>query len=187
MNDFTLVFQNQRPAAAALMTFSLMLAGSALAADPVAAGPGLLAEPVAAADPPFAGAPPVAATSVGMKTVTRSAASGDAADEKRIGKLHDSLKITPQQEALWVTVADTMRASDDRIEALSTRRHDQLATMTAVQDLASYGEMSEAHAESVKAFHASFVPLYEAMSTAQKANADQVFRNTGMKGHRKAP
>jgi hypothetical protein len=179
MNDFTIVFQNQRPAVAALMAVSLMLAGSALAADSDLAD-SLVADSAVAAQPM------VAATNVSAKTATTKVASGDAADEKRITKLHDSLKITQQQEALWGTVADTMRVNDDRIDALSTKRHDHAATMTAVEDLASYGEMSQAHAESVKAFHASFVPLYDAMSSSQKTNADQVFRSAGMKGHKKA-
>ncbi len=175
MNDFTTVVQNQKPAAAALMVLALALAGSAFAADPVANDAGVASEPM------------VAATNVSVKTVTTTVSSGDAADEKRISKLHDRLKITAQQETLWGTVADTMRASDDRIEALSNKRHERVATMTAVEDLASYGEISQAHSESVKALHASFVPLYDAMSSAQKANADEVFRSTVTKGHKKAP
>jgi hypothetical protein len=169
MNDFTVVYANQRAAAALLLVASICSAGVAVAAS---TQPTEHAQSAATAtvkpDPPIVPA-------------------GDARDEKRIKEMHDNLQILPLQEPLWLTVANTMRTNDGRLEELATKRHDQASTMTAVEDLASYAEMTYAHYESVKAFHSAFVPLYESMTVLQKANADRVFRSTGKKGHKKAP
>jgi len=169
MNDFTVVYANQQAAAALLLVASIFSAGVAIAAS---------TQPTE----------PVQSTATATaKSDPAIVPAGDARDEKRIKEMHDNLQISSLQEPLWLAVADTMRTNDARLEELATKRHDRASTMSAIEDLASYAEMTYAHYESVKAFHSAFVPLYESMTVVQKANADRVFRSTGKKGHKKAP
>jgi len=51
--------------------------------------------------------------------------------------------------------------------------------MTAIDDLKSYGEIAEAHANGIKNFTSVFEPLYTGMSDAQKKTADTLFRHHG--------
>ena len=103
----------------------------------------------------------------------------DHEEEQHINQLHDQLKITPEQEALWNNVAEIMRSNDKKIDALVKERHDKASTMTAVEDLRSYSEVTETHAADIKTFIPAFVRLYDSMSAAQKATADNVFRTGG--------
>ena len=48
--------------------------------------------------------------------------------------------------------------------------------MTAVDDLKSYSEIADAHADGLKKFTPAFEPLYAGMSDAQKKSADTLFR-----------
>jgi protein CpxP len=107
-------------------------------------------------------------------------------DELRIKELHDRLKIAPDQESLWNDVAQIMRGNDDKIDVLAKERHDKASKMTAVEDLRSYGAITEAHAAGIRTFVPAFERLYQNMSAEQKANADKVFRSAGLKTHKKA-
>jgi hypothetical protein len=145
-----------------------------------AAMAGLAAKPVLTAS---AGAPSAPAATTVDKTAPPTMDTGPAAerDEVRIAQMHDRLKITRGQEALWSDVARTMRSNDAEMYKLTAARHDKAATMTAVEDLRSYGAIAEAHATAVRAFVPTFEKLYDSMSAAQKANADVVFRNAAEK------
>jgi hypothetical protein len=107
-------------------------------------------------------------------------------DEMRITSLHDKLMIKSSQETLWKDVAEVMRSNDEKMDAVSTERHDKAGTMTAVEDLRSYGEISEQHAIGIKTFAPVFEKLYDSMSVEQKANADKVFRTEVRKTATKA-
>jgi hypothetical protein len=48
--------------------------------------------------------------------------------------------------------------------------------MSAVEDLKSYSEIAEAHADGLKKFIPVFEPLYASMSDAQKKDADKLFK-----------
>ena len=62
------------------------------------------------------------------------------------------------------------------MEALTKARADKAQTMTAVNDLKSYAEIANTHAEGLKKFIPVFEALYGSMSDAQKAQADTLFR-----------
>ena len=51
--------------------------------------------------------------------------------------------------------------------------------MNAVDDLKSYGEITDAHADGIKKFTPVFATLYDSMSDAQKKQADTLFRHGG--------
>jgi hypothetical protein len=105
--------------------------------------------------------------------------------EARIKDLHERLKITPAQEELWSNTTQVMRENARSMDALRRTRSERAQTMTAVDDLKSYGEMSEAHADGIKRFVPVFSALYDSMSDAQKKNADAIFRRGPMnKGSR---
>ncbi len=56
--------------------------------------------------------------------------------------------------------------------------------MNAVDNLKSYGEISEAHADSIKKLIPVFADLYASMSDAQKKEADALFRRHGHERHK---
>jgi hypothetical protein len=150
-----------RSVAAAALLSGLAITGTVLAAE-VTAPP---AQAAVSAPTPRAG---------------NATAKADR-EEMRITELRNKLKIAPEQDALWNDVAKTMRSNDEKMDALTQERHDKAATMTAVDDLRSYERITEEHAAGIKAFLPAFEKLYDSMSAAQKANADNVFRHTGQK------
>jgi hypothetical protein len=106
------------------------------------------------------------------------ATAGTAPDrvEARIKMLHTKLNITPAQEELWNKVAQAMRDNAKAMEPLIKARSEKAPTMTAIDDLKSYSEIADAHADGLKKFIQAFEPLYAAMSDAQKKSADKLFR-----------
>jgi periplasmic protein CpxP/Spy len=99
--------------------------------------------------------------------------------EVRIKELHAKLKITPAQEELWNNVTQVMRDNEKTMEALIKARSEKASTMTAVDDLKSYSEIAEAHADGIKKFIPVFESLYASMSDAQKKDANILFRHHG--------
>jgi periplasmic protein CpxP/Spy len=97
--------------------------------------------------------------------------------EARISDLHTKLMITPEQEESWNNVAQAMRDDAKTMEELIKARTEKSGTMTAIDDLKSYGEIAEAHANGLKNFTSVFEPLYASMSDAQKKTADTLFRH----------
>ena len=98
----------------------------------------------------------------------------------RIKRLHDHLRITPEQESLWVTVAAVMADNAKSLTAAMQVRQDKMPTMNAVDDIQSYGAVAEAHAAGLKSLAAAFAPLYAAMPPAQQQNANAVFANKAL-------
>jgi hypothetical protein len=96
--------------------------------------------------------------------------------ELRIKSMHTKLKITPEEEAKWSVVSDVMRENAKKMDALTQSRMDHVKTMNAVEDLKSYGEIVDAHAEAIRKFAPAFENLYASMTDAQKLEADELFR-----------
>jgi protein CpxP len=101
--------------------------------------------------------------------------------EARIKQLYTKLKITQAQEELWNKVAQSMRDNAKTMEELIKARSEKAGTMNAVEDLKSYGEIAQAHADGIKTFVPIFEPLYASMSDAQKKDADRLFHHQGHK------
>ena len=68
------------------------------------------------------------------------------------------------------------------MDALTQARVDHTKDMTAVDDLNSYGEIADAHAEGIRKLTPEFATLYSTMSDSQKRSADEFFRH-GSHGH----
>ena len=103
--------------------------------------------------------------------------------ELRIKDMHAKLKITAAQEAQWAKVAGVMRDDAKAMDTLTQARFDHAKDMTAVDDLKSYGEITDAHADGIKKLTPVFADLYASMSDTQKKEADAFFRE-GEQKHR---
>ena len=116
------------------------------------------------------------------------AAEKDAHEDRtelRIKDMHAKLKITSTQEEQWGKVAQAMLDDAKTMDTLTQNRIDHAKDMTAVDDLKSYGEIADAHANGIKKLIPVFVDLYADMSDAQKKEADTLFREGDHKhGHK---
>ncbi|GAC1633668.1 MAG: hypothetical protein NVS9B10_29180 [Nevskia sp.] len=155
----------------------------------VAAALAFTGSAVAAADP--AATTSTSSTAVTQaslqKVASRAAAKKEAEDESteaRIKSLHDKLAITPAQEDLWKKVAAIMQENAEQITTLAKNRAEKVKTMTAVDDLNSYAEISGAHEDGTKKLIPAFKALYESMPAAQQKAADAIFREGGRHEHR---
>lgn len=107
--------------------------------------------------------------------------------ELRIKDMHAKLKITSTQQEQWAKVAQAMLDDAKTMDALTQARAEHAKAMTAIDDLKSYGEIAEAHANGIKQLIPVFADLYADMSDAQKKEADTLFREGGHKhGHKTA-
>src|SRR5580698_2282250 len=98
--------------------------------------------------------------------------------EQRITSLHESLKITANEEANWMPVAQTMRDNAAAMQKLVAEKKAQSpANMTALDDMLNYQAFAQAHVDGLKKLNATFKTLYDAMPADQKAVADETFRS----------
>ena len=96
--------------------------------------------------------------------------------ELRVKDMHKRLAIQPAQEAQWKVVATIMRDNAVTMDKLTQLRVDHAGEVSAVEDLKSYGDISDAHAQGIKKLTPAFSALYAAMSDSQKKQADLLFR-----------
>jgi len=104
--------------------------------------------------------------------------------DRYIANLHKRLKITAAEESQWKTVADIMRENARAIDSLASQRAAQRQNMSAVDNLRSYEEMADAHADGLKKLVPAFAALYDSMPEAQKKNADAVFAEVPRQGRK---
>jgi hypothetical protein len=102
--------------------------------------------------------------------------------ERRIRTLHNKLNITAAEESDWSKVAQVMRDNESTINQLIHARHSNPDSMTAVDDLESYQEIAQAHADGLEKMVSAFQDLYGDMPADQQRNADVVFGH--FEGHR---
>ena len=146
-------------------------------------GTTFLVSPLTAAYANSAGSPPVQlAQNAPARTVAATQATSDKGEtvEQRITNLHVALKIVPEEEAKWNAVAQAMRENAANMDKLvATKRTQAPQGMTALDDLKTYQDFGQAHLDGLKNLTSAFTTLYDAMTDAQKKNADQVFQNFG--------
>jgi protein CpxP len=118
----------------------------------------------------------VATIAFAPSPVLAAKASGEDRAEARIKDMHAKLKITAAQEDQWAKISQEMRDNAKSMDALTQKRLANANTMTAVEDLKSYAEIADAHANGIKKFIPLFETLYASMSDAQKKEADALFR-----------
>jgi hypothetical protein len=130
----------------------------------------------------LAGALPAAARTASTTHHYLHASDTPETVEHRIASLHAALKITPDEETGWDSVAQSMRENEAVMQKLVADRSAEPHTISAVEDLRTYERFSQAHVNGLKTLIDSFETLYQAMPDDQKALADQVFRKFGLRG-----
>jgi hypothetical protein len=94
---------------------------------------------------------------------------GADSTESRIQKLHDKLKVTPEQEPLWRGVAQVMRDNASKMACLVIRIKSAPAeSRNVVDDIKAYGEIAAAHADGIQSFIPVFEAFYASLSDEQK-------------------
>jgi periplasmic protein CpxP/Spy len=161
--------------APAAMAAFLCLPAAALAQSSQAPAP---AAPQEAA-PPAAPSSPLAGHPVAGKNAEERV-------ENRINELHAQLRITPAEQQQWGQFAQVMRENAHDMDQAFIQRAEQFQSMNAVQNMQSYEQIAEAHAQHVQKLVVAFESLYNAMPDQQKQLADQVFRaNAQQQPHRR--
>ena len=107
--------------------------------------------------------------------MAKSDAKRDSAVEQHITELRAQLKITSAEESQWKQVADTMRENARELDRAIDKRDASIASATAIDNLNSYSEIAQVHANGVKKLASAFSGLYSVMFDAQKKEADMVF------------
>jgi periplasmic protein CpxP/Spy len=156
----------------------MMIRSTHLASAAIAA---LLALPVAAlaqSAPSEAAAAPPAATAAAspMSSHTVPGSSAEQRVEEHIKQLHAQLRITPAEQPQWEQFANVMRDNARAMDRDFSQRMQQYPTMSALQNMQSYEQIAEAHAEHLQKLVPAFENLYNAMPAQQKQLTDQVFR-----------
>ena len=121
-------------------------------------------------------ASPAEARKVSTGSAAHEAKEEAETAEARIKHLHDTLQITAAQEDQWNKVAAVIRDNADRLTALAKARLESGKTMTAVDDLKSYADITEAHEKGIEKLLPVFTKLYDGLSDVQKKAADTEFR-----------
>jgi periplasmic protein CpxP/Spy len=112
---------------------------------------------------------PLAGHPVGGKTAQERV-------EQRIKELYSQLRITPAERPQWDQFAQVMRDNAHDMDEAWLQRVGHVQSMNAVQNMQSYEQVAEQHAQHVQKLVPAFQSLYNAMPDQQKQLADQVFR-----------
>lgn len=121
--------------------------------------------------------PPAAAA--GASPLASHPMPGNTAEQRvegHIKQLHAQLRITSAEESQWNQFADVMRQNARSMDQAIATRMQQYPTMNALQNMQSYEQIAEAHAQDLQKLVPAFENLYNAMPAEQKQVADQVFR-----------
>jgi hypothetical protein len=99
--------------------------------------------------------------------------------EQHITDLHARLRITPAQQAEWDQFAQVMRENAANMNQALEQRGSGFASLNAAENMQSYAQIAQQHAQDMQKLATAFQALYGAMSDDQKKNADTVFRAHG--------
>ena len=124
-------------------------------------------------------AAPAAAQSSKPPAAAAATSSKPETVEQRISTLKTALQIKPEQESKWNAVAQAMRDNAAAMDKLVQAKKAKMGTLTAVEDLETYRDFSQAHLDGLKNLIPAFDALYKSMPAEQQKNADQVFMNFG--------
>jgi hypothetical protein len=122
---------------------------------------------------------PPAAAAAGASPLASHPMPGNSAEQRvegHIKQLHAQLRITSAEEPQWSQFADVMRQNARGMDQAIAARMQQYPTMNALQNMQSYEQIAETHAQDLQKLVPAFENLYNAMPAQQKQVADQVFR-----------
>jgi Mg-chelatase subunit ChlI len=104
--------------------------------------------------------------------------------EARIKQLQGALKVTEDQQELWINLTRVMRENAKDMDALTKDRAEKTKTMNAVEQMKFHSQITESRLDHMKKFIPPFEALYDSMSDDQKTITDTIFR-TGKHGKQK--
>ena len=139
----------------------------------------LLALPTAALAQPTQSPVPAAPPAAESSPMTSQPVPGKSMEERvenHIKQLRAQLHITPAEQSQWDQFAQVMRDNARDMDRAFMQRAQQYPTMNAVQNMQSYEQIAEAHAQHLQRLVAAFDNLYNAMPEEQKKLTDEVFR-----------
>jgi periplasmic protein CpxP/Spy len=104
-----------------------------------------------------------------------------------LASLHNELAITPAEEPLWNSFADSMRDTSAQLGQAYRQRREQLPTMNALEDMSSFIDLEQMRLDGLKKSSTAFAALYQTMPPDQQKIADSVFLSDmpGAPHHRK--
>lgn len=153
------------------MTVKSMSYAAAVAASLLLPTVGLATGAFAQSETPSAGA----AEAHKPNAQPKSASTAERVDQ-HIAQLHAELHITPAQKAQWDQFAQVMRDNAKQMDELLQQRAANFGSMNAVQNMQSYAQIAQQHAQDTQKLATAFETLYGDFSDSQKKNADVVFR-----------
>lgn len=122
---------------------------------------------------------PSTATAAPSTATTVRPATGQTAEQRveaHIAQLRTELRITSAEEPQWNQFAAVMRENARDMDQAFMQRAQQYSTMNAVQNMQSYEQIADQHAQHLRKLVPAFESLYNVMPEQQKLVADQVFR-----------
>ncbi len=105
--------------------------------------------------------------------------------ERRISDLHTRLHITEAQASAWNQFAQVMRDNARNMDQTFEERSRRVNEMSAIDNMQSYAQVAEEHAQDVQKLVTAFQGVYDTMSPDQKRTADQLFRNYTERGQQR--
>jgi hypothetical protein len=100
------------------------------------------------------------------------AARGAERMQRRVAHMHETLKITPAQEAAFQGFVTTMRDNAQAMRAAMQAAHGQMASMSALDMMRHRADMVNMRAQNMQKTVAAFETLYSQLSPEQKQIAD---------------
>jgi hypothetical protein len=121
-------------------------------------------------------APTTASPSTAQPATPAASAATQAAADQRIRALQSQLGITEAQMPLWNAFAQAMRDNAASTDALFTQRANAVMSMSAVDNMHSYAQITRAYADNTERLATAFDSLYASLTETQKQAADTLFR-----------
>ena len=128
------------------------------------------------ASPAPEGAKPAAAQPSPLAGHPAAGKNAEERVEQRIKELHAQLRITAAERPQWDQFVQVMRENARDMDQAWLQRVDQFQSMNALQNMQSYEQIAEQHAQHLQKLVPAFQSLYNAMPDQQEQLADQVFR-----------
>ena len=114
-------------------------------------------------------------TNTSTTRTTKTQSNHSVEIERHIKDLQAKLKITPAEESQWEIVAQTMRDNASEMDSAIEKHQASVNSGTAIDNLNSYADVVQAHADAIKKLATAFSTLYDSMPMEQKKVADDLF------------
>lgn len=101
--------------------------------------------------------------------------------EQRIADMHAKLHITEAQQPQWEQFAQLMRDNGRQMRDAARERAAKVRAMNAAENMQSYAQLAELHAQDLQKLAASFQSVYATLSDQQKQAADELFRHDAVR------